>query len=205
MRNMKTTAMLALGLLAGVLSLTAQEHEELARIQTLDGKQIFILNEPLRPYEIVGSVKTGLKFSSLLTRGLLNENVNDKTAQFAVKAMSKFSKEGMPYDGILYVNGKTVQAIRFTEEATPATDGLAQINKVNGIGLFVLADPVRSYDVEASVTGGLNFIPFLTHGLINPSIEKDMTRFAKRASKRQSPSFISYQMGRRASVISMRD
>jgi hypothetical protein len=205
MENMKSKAVLALGLLATLFGASAQGSNELARVRTLDGKQIYILNEPLRSYEHVGSVKTGLKFSSVLTRGLLNENVNDKTAQFALKAVNKLKKENVEYDAILYSEGKSVHAIRFTEEATPAKDGLARINELNGIGLFVLADPVRSYEVEASVKSGLNIVPFLTHGLINPSIEKDMTRFARRASKRQSTSYISYQMGRRAAVISMRD
>ena len=193
---------MVVALVATVTFLKAQDDTQLAKVDVLDGKQVFILNEPLQDYEIVGSVKTGVKFGSLLTRGILNENVNDKTTQFVRRTFKKLAKEEIEFDGILYKDGKFVNAIRFTEEANSENERLAEISYINETGIFIMAEPVQEYEVKSVVRNRLNIVPFLTYGIVNPSIEKDAKRFVKAANKKQEAQFISYSAGRKASIIS---
>ena len=179
----------------------AQQDTQLAKVQVVDGKQVFILNEPIREYIIVDSVRTGIKISSLLTRGLLNENINDKATQFTRRAHRKFSKEGLAFDAILYQDGKFAQAIRFTEPATVENNGVAEINSIDGVGTFIMAEPLEAYQVESVVRNRLNILPLLTHGFFNPSIARDMNRFVSSANKEHTPEFIAYSSGRKASII----
>lgn len=79
---------------------------------------------------------------------------------------------------------------------------LLQYEKVNGVGLFVLAEPLADYKVEAVVKGGVNIVPFITYGWVNQSIEKDMNRFVKSANKKAKPEYISYTSGRKATITS---
>lgn len=201
---MNRKVMLTLGVAAMLgLKLNAQNQEQLAKVHELNGKQIYLLNEPVREFEKVGEIKTGVKITSLLTRGIRNEHANDKTSQFAQKAITKMEKQGIEFDALMYESGKRINAIRFTEESTNENKGIARIKTINGIGVFAMATPVNSYTVTDQVAGGINIVPFLTHGWINPSIEKDLERFAKKADKKQDASYISYQTGRNASVIVM--
>jgi len=152
------------------LSYSSLSQDIYAKVNTLDGKEMYILNEPVKSYEVVAEVKTGLKITSLLTRGLYNEDIHDKVAQFSRRAERKLSKKGTEFDALLYKEGRSAQAIRFTEEKSEKTDGLAIITQYNGVHTFVLANPVKDYQVETSVRGTIKFLPLLTYGFFNHTI-----------------------------------
>lgn len=151
----------------------------IARVNKVDGKEAYFMSEPLRDYEVVFDVGTGLKASSVVTGGLINEGVSDKASQFVKKAM----KENPNFDAILYSNGKRVVAIRFTGEATAETKGLARVQKVNGVEVYILAEPLRDYEVLNSKGGGLKLKSAVTGGVVNNSIEEDVADFVKRLQR----------------------
>jgi len=63
---MKIMKMMAVALLGSVLSVQAQDSL-LARVAKIQGKEVYILNQPLRQYETVATIKTSPKIISLLT------------------------------------------------------------------------------------------------------------------------------------------
>ncbi len=170
-----------------------------AEVQQLSGKEIYLLSEPDISYEIVASVKTSPKLTSILTRGIYNEHVNDKATQFVNKSIRKLNKKSIEFDALVYNDGKTINAVKFKERS----NGLATVKKINGISVFILADPVQDYVVRKQVRNGINIVPFLTYGWINNSIEKDVSKYIKKANKAEEVDAILYQSGRKASLIAL--
>ncbi len=181
----------------------AQDEQVRARVQKIEGKEIYVLNEPLRSYEVIGEVKTGLKLTSIVTRGIINEHINDKTTQFVRRMNRKMEKSGMEFDALLYQDGKKIQAIRFTQAATPANEGIARVKAINNVSSFIMAEPLQDYQVMETISTGIKLVPFLTYGLINNSIERDVKTFVRKAAKKGEANFLVYTSGRRASAISL--
>ncbi len=201
---MKIMKMMAVALLGSVLSVQAQDPS-LARVAKIQGKEVYILNQPLRQYETVATIKTSPKIISLLTRGVVNETISDKANQFVRKSARKGKKSNSAFDAIIYSGGKTAQAIRFTDVATPENSGIATVTKILGVTAYVLAEPIQSYSVKNSSYGGIKLIPFITYGIVNNSIEKDVMTFAKKTKKEdvQATAMV-YSTGRNIAGISLK-
>lgn len=163
------TAIFALG---AILPSAAQEVEKFAKVTVIEGKESFILNRPLRDYNIVGEIRTGPKWTSILTRGIINEHINDKSAQYVRKATRKQKRQGDEFDALVYDEEKKIKAIRFTEQGTPATMGIAKIIPSDGVYTYIMAEPLESYKVMETIGNGINVLPFLTYGFFNNSIKK---------------------------------
>ena len=204
MKMMKIMKMMAVALLGSVLSVQAQDPS-LARVAKIQGKEVYILNQPLRQYETVATIKTSPKIISLLTRGVVNETISDKANQFVRKSARKVKKSNTAFDAIIYSGGKTAQAIRFTDVATPENSGIATVTKILGVTAYVLAEPIQSYSVKNSSYGGIKLIPFITYGIVNNSIEKDVMTFAKKTKKEdvQATAMV-YSTGRNIAGISLK-
>lgn len=182
--------------LGSALSTNAQDAT-LARVSKIQGKEVYILNQPLRAYETVATVKTSPKIISILTRGIVNETVSEKANQFVRKSVRKAKKANVTFDAVLYTGGKTVRAIRFTEAATPDNSGIAAVTKIWGIDSYILAEPIKTYNIQNEVYGGVKLVPFLTYGWVNNSIEKDVMNFAKKIKKTDAGAHaIVYSVGR---------
>ncbi len=181
----------------GVLMAFGQSSQ--AEVQQLGGKEIYLLSEPLADYEIVASVKTGPKLTSLLTRGVYNEHVNDKATQFVNRAIRKLDRKSIEFDALVYNDGKSINAVKFNEESL----GIANVQKINGITVFVMATPVQDYEIIERVKNGVNIVPFLTYGWINNSIQKDVSKYIKKANKADEVNAIVYQSGRKASLVAL--
>ncbi|NQZ76287.1 MAG: hypothetical protein HRT61_09270 [Ekhidna sp.] len=170
-----------------------------AEVQQLGGKEIYLMSEPVASYEIVSSVRTGPKFSSLLTRGIYNEHVNDKATQYVNKSIRRLQKKGIEFDALVYRTGKKIEAVKFTEKS----DRLANVQEVNGMHVFVMASPLQAFEVTDQVANGVNLLPFFTYGWFNNSIERDVAKYSKKAAKTENVNAVLYQSGRRASLIKL--
>ena len=117
----------------------------------------------------------------------------------------KVKKSNTSFDAIIYSGGKTAQAIRFTDVATPENSGIAIVAKIWGITAYVLAEPIQSYSVKSSSYGGIKLIPFVTYGIVNNSIEKDVMTFAKKTKKEDAEATaMVYSTGRNIAGISLK-
>lgn len=156
--------------------LFAQKDKNLARVQRLDGVEVYILAEPVREYETMTSVTTGVKAESILTGGLFNESITDKVLQYIRRAR----KQGATFDAVLYSGGKSLVTIRFTDKSSEKTRGIARARQLEGVDVYVLAEPLKDYETIISSGGSLKWKSYLTGGLVNNSIEEDMAGFIKK-------------------------
>jgi hypothetical protein len=137
---------------------------------------VYILSEPLREYEVISDVGTGINTTSAVTGGLVNESIADKISNFVRRAM----KENSRIDAVVYSSGKRIVGIRFKDTASPSTKGIGRVKKINGMDAFVLAEPLKNYEVLTNKSGGIKWKSAITGGLINNSIEEDLERMAKK-------------------------
>lgn len=165
------------------------EDKSLVRVQKVNGIEVYIMNEPLRAYEVLEAEKSGLKAESILTGGIINEGISGKVNQFVRRSVKSAEQGGYTFDAVLYTGGKDAVAIRFTEEATAETKGLARAKRINGLYAFLLCEPLNDYSVPVTKKGGIKLGSAVTGGLVNKSIEGDfdqlMRRVVKQASKKK--------------------
>ncbi|HEY0896701.1 MAG TPA: hypothetical protein VGE15_09145 [Sphingobacteriaceae bacterium] len=202
---MKKRSTLSLALLSLLVVLTtgftSKDEEGLARVNKVQGIEVYILSEPIRDYEVISDVSTGLSTTSAVTGGLVNETIADKVSNFVRKAMKQNSR----IDGVVYSSGKRIVGIRFTDTAKSDTKGIARVKKINGMDAFVLAEPLQDYEVLNSKSGGIKWKSAITGGLINNSIEEDLERMAKKVGGTgTSIDGLIYSSGKTASGIRYR-
>ncbi|MBU2526039.1 MAG: hypothetical protein KKC03_05510 [Bacteroidetes bacterium] len=58
-------------------------------------------------------------------------------------------------------------------------ENYAQVQKVNGIEVYILAKPLRAYEVVMDKNNSVQWSSFVTGGLINESIATKVTKFVK--------------------------
>jgi hypothetical protein len=130
------------------------------------------MSEPLRDYETVSDVGTGLKAESLLTGGIINKSISERISQFVHKA----KKENENIDAVIYSNGKRVFGIKFKTEGTMENIGIARVTKIKGFNTFVMCEPLNDYKVLETKGGGVKWKSAITGGVVNNSIEDDVRK-----------------------------
>ncbi|MBU1823051.1 MAG: hypothetical protein KKG00_16305 [Bacteroidetes bacterium] len=140
------------------------------------------MNEPLNSYDVIFDVGTGLKATSLLTGGLVNEGVSEKASQFVRKAIKEAKEDKHEFDAIIYTSGKKIVAVKF-KNPDPKFKGLARVQKVEGVEVYILSEPMKDYAVLNSKKGGVKLKSYLTGGLVNNSIEEDVAQFVSKLVK----------------------
>jgi hypothetical protein len=156
----------------------AQNERGMARVQRLDGVEVYILSEPVRAYETVTSVTTGVKAESILTGGLINESISDKVLQFIRRAR----KQGASFDAVLYSGGKSIVTIKFTEVSNSSSKGIGRVRKLDNTDVFVLSEPIKDYETiisSGTSIGSIKWKSLLTAGIVNNSIEEDLSGMIK--------------------------
>jgi len=172
----KISTLLIAAALVLSLGFKAKDEEGLARVNKVQGIEVYILSEPVRDYEVISDVSTGISTTSAVTGGLVNETIADKVSNFVRKAMKQNSR----IDAVVYSSGKRIVGIRFKDTPKSDTKGIARVKKINGMDAFVLAEPLQDYEVLTSKSGGIKWKSAITGGLINNSIEEDLERMAKK-------------------------
>ena len=59
------------------------------------------------------------------------------------------------------------------------TKNIARVQKINGIEAYILAEPLRDYEVVFGGDNKIQWTSFLTGGLVNSSIESKVSKFVK--------------------------
>ncbi|AMC10879.1 hypothetical protein Lupro_06305 [Lutibacter profundi] len=154
-----------------------------AEVYVVNGVEAYILNEPVRPYEIVYGKGQSINWSSYLTGGLINNSISTKVGKFIKGIVKKATKDNKQIDAVIYTSGKNVTAIKFTDEPTSETKQKATVHRLNGIPTYVMCEPYNEFRVAKSKKGGIKWKSAFTAGLINNSIEQDLMKFAKKYKK----------------------
>lgn len=163
-------------------SLFAQKASDksLARVRKINGVEAYILSEPLRQYDVLVDVGTGIKAESLLTGGLINKTISGKVEQF----IRKVQKDNAKIDAVVYSAGKRIVGIRFKDNGGQDTNGIGRVSKVNGYPVYVMSEPLADYETLNSKGGGIKWKSLVTGGVINNSIEEDVESMVKKLDSR---------------------
>jgi ribosomal protein L25 (general stress protein Ctc) len=178
---MKTSILIMVMVASWTLSFS-QDQKGLARVNRIDGIEVYFMNEPLNDYEVVFDVGTGLKATSLITGGLINEGVSEKASQFVKKAIKEAKEERYDFDAIIYSSGKKIVAVKFKNPQTQYKL-IARVQKIEGVEVYILSEPLKEYEVLNSKKGGFKMKSALTAGLVNNSIEEDVAQFVQKLVK----------------------
>ena len=155
----------------------SQNNEtQLARVKEMNGLETYIMCEPLREYEVVVDVNTGAKAESILTGGLVNKSISGRVEQF----INRVKKENANVDAIVYTSGKRIVGVKFKNAGTEQNIGIAKVFKMKGHPVFVMCEPMKSYDVLKSKGGGIKWKSAFTAGLVNNSIEEDVEKIVNK-------------------------
>ena len=132
--------------------------------------------------------------------------VNDKATQFANRANKKAKKGNISFDALFYQDGKKISLIKFSDDGGSESQGIAEVESINGIKSFILAEPMSNYDVVEIIKVRLNILPFLTNGFVNNSIQKDIDSLTKKVAKDSGSNNYSvvYQSGRKATLVAFK-
>lgn len=181
----------------------AQEQNE-AQVEVINGMEVYIMNEPVRPYQVISDSKQKANWWGGLTGGTVNGSIHKKVDLFTRAVKEKITEEQKQGDAILYKGDKSVQIIAFTDKATPQTERRAKVKEINGVQVFIMAKPLADFQVVKQKRDGYKWKTKFTSGLVHYSIEEDVKRYTKRFKKWSNAHKINaiyYTNGRKASGI----
>lgn len=178
--------------------------QEKAKVQKVNGIEVYLLSEPVRKYEILNTAGKGIQWGSAFTGGIVNESIATRVSKYIIKLGEGYKDGDVKFDAIVYTNGKQMTAIKFTDKKTSKNDRISVVQEIEGIPFFVMSKPLKKYDFVSTIGGGIKWKSLVTGGLANNSIEKDLMRFAKKMKKKfrkKEISAIIYERGKKASAI----
>ena len=129
----------------------------LAKAKKMQGKEVYILLDPIRAYEIVGERKSQKALKMFQKDGVGKQTISSKLEIIIKKFIKTNAKDNIDFDAILYQDGKHAYSIKFTDEATENTKGIGKTNLINGMPVFVLCEPVSSYSIVSDKRTKKNF------------------------------------------------
>ena len=154
-----------------------------ARVTKVNGIEVYILSEPVREYEVVIGQGNSIQWSSLVSGGLVNDNIATKISRFVKGVQNQATQQNITFDAIIYSNGKSVSAVKFIDNKTEENDRIAEVQKVNGMPVYIMSEPLKKYSVESDKGGGVKWKSLVTAGLVNNSIEEDLQKYLNKLEK----------------------
>lgn len=110
MRNLKNLLIVAVVAVAVSAFTHYQDTKGLARVQKVMGKEIYIMSEPLREYDVIET------FSTELGSALIGRATIDKQMENVIVSANKRIEKGKltgPYDALMTADGDKISVIRF--------------------------------------------------------------------------------------------
>ena len=185
----------------------SQTQKGLIRVHKVQGIEVYFMSEPLREYEVVTNKNSGITIgASAITGGLVNEGISEKATKLVKRLLKSITKKGLKIDAVVYSSGKSATGIKFTSKANENNKGIGRVHKIMGIGVYILGDPVLEYDVIGTSGGGLKLKSLATGGLINNSIEEDVSKMVKKLKRKTKGNLegILYSSGSNAVAIKLK-
>lgn len=181
-----------------ISTMTTAQKPSLARVQQINGVEVYILSAPLRKYKVVTQNADYMQPITLLTKGRKDESIEEKVSSLVTLLKRAAAKQHQTIDALLYTNGHSAVGIQFTDSADIANSRLAQVQRINTVATYILSEPLQHYTVEGSKKSLLKFKSLQTHGLINNTIEEDAARFISRLQKHYAIDAVIYNTGKSA-------
>lgn len=97
-------------LLIGSMAATNDNEKDLARVQRINGKLVFVMSEPLQSYEVVETVNTSV---TAMLAG--QQSISDQVKEMIRKAMAREKKGKYTFDAVITSDGSEAILIKFTD------------------------------------------------------------------------------------------
>ena len=140
-------------------SLSFSQAKGYGEVDVIEGIEVYLLNEPVRSYEIVYNKGQGINLQSFITDGKVNESIYDKVKKFARAINRKSKSENKP---------------------TEKTKRKAKIKEYGGIPSYIMCEPYEDFTTVRTKNNGLKMKSYVTKGWINNSIEQDFKKFTNK-------------------------
>jgi hypothetical protein len=157
----------------------------LARVNKLEGVELYFMSEPTRKYVKVNEsdgLLGNVSVKALGSGGLSTPTIEEKAQRLVKNTVTMASKDGKQVDAVIYSGGKYLIGIKFVEAPTPQNDGIARVKKINGIDAYVFSEPLAPYEkISEGKAKKRNSSSLITAGLVNSAIDEDLTKLVKSA------------------------
>ncbi len=164
--------------------LSSLEKRAMARVQKMEGIEIYIMSEPLRDYDIVEEYA----FPRIKKRGRTNQEIAEEHKNAlnvaAQKAAQKTSTHLQTVDAIIYTGGDHATMIRFKDRAL-SSKGLARVYKISGREMYVMCDPMLEYEIAFDMTHAVDYDE-------NIAVSENLGNLMKEAIIRSKESFVPF-------------
>lgn len=103
---MKKLMLSIIAVAAMAMAFTQQDNKGLARVNEIDGKEVYVLSEPLRNYSVV-DVLTSSFNTVMVGRQPINEQIKE--------VIRRGTKNKLDFDAVLTEDGKKLVLIKFKD------------------------------------------------------------------------------------------
>ena len=210
---MKKTLFFILVLCLSFVVYGQEDKTGLGRAKKLNGIEVYFMSEPLREYKVIFEVgglldvKSNAQVKSVATGGIATETISEKANKLATRIIEKATTDGHEVDALIYNSAKTAIAVKFTDEPTEDTKGIARVNKIKNVQIYILCEPLLKYEIiNESKAKSKKGRSMMTLGLVNSSIEEDINKLVDRViddakKKRHQIDAVIYSTGKNGNGI----
>jgi len=157
-------------------SITAQDKKGLGRVNKIQGKEVYVMCEPSREYEVVDKINTAVAQFLGVTPTLSNM-VNTMVD----KAVSKENKGKVkPFDAIITTDGDNAILIKF-KEGNLEQKGIGRVTKMQGKEVYILCEPLSDYVTVDKVNSA-----FAQALGVDPTVENMVKTMVDKAVNKES-------------------
>jgi len=173
--KMKILICLAFMLSGGVI-FTQQDNKQLCRVNKIQGKEIYIMCEPVSDYNVVDKVNSTA--AQLLG---VSPTLSNMVNTMVDKAVNKEKKGKVkPFDAIITSDGNNAMLIKF-KEGNQEQKGIGRITKMQGKEVYIMCEPLRDYETVDKVNSAFAQVLGVT-----PTIENMVKTIVDKAVNKES-------------------
>ena len=89
------------------LTISDEDKKGLGRVMKIQGVEVYLMSEPLREYETVEDMGSGMQ------SGFSSVEIDELANRFVKRAIKAGEKKNKPVDAIIYTSGSKCIAIKF--------------------------------------------------------------------------------------------
>lgn len=172
---MKNFILICLALMFSGVVFSQQDNKQLGRVNKIQGKEVYVMCEPVRDYDVVGKVNSAV--SQLLG---VTPTISNMVNTMVDKAVNKERKgKVQPFDAIITSDGDNAILIKF-KEGNLEQKGIGRITKIQGKEVYIMCEPLRDYEIVDKVNSA--FAQLLG---VSPTIENMVKVMVDKAVNRE--------------------
>lgn len=165
-----------MALMLSGLTFSQQDDKQLCRVNKIQGKEVYVMCEPVRDYEVIEKVNTAV--AQLLG---VTPTLSNMVNTMVDKAVNKEKKGKVkPFDAIITSDGNNAILVKF-KEGNQDQKGIGRITKMQGKEAYIMCEPLRDYETVDKVNSA--FAQVLG---VDPTVENMVKTMVDKAVNKES-------------------